>query len=1129
MKRLISSVLAIIMILGCMPLTSFAATEYTFGDYTYTVSGSDATIVSYPETATGSVSIPSSLNGYTVKKIGAYAFYACTNLTGVTIPNTVTEIGNYAFAYCVTLSKIDIPSSVISIGANAFKNSNQVTISCEAGSYAEKYAKEQGISTDTGGIVNKDTAASDGTTISLSKDVYEYKIGEEFPLSGELYSPKGTSGITLNWSVTDATGVTISTPASMLNTDANHIIFSALATGKKAGNYTVTVKTSNGASSSRTILIRDNDTFYQYSYMSDIWLNQNGRSNTWESNFIENVLLKSDRLCSVVADGLNSDKWFQAAIKEKDAIDYIFDPVSQTKESLNRTQLNETVILAFLKEAMNENAKQFNSVLLDAIDSDVVDKADTIYSDYIKTIYDLVSDGKDFVEGFDKIKKSTSAKNEFLANIKKNWNGFTKEGVFKDSASACDNTLAVIGAILDVATDANSFVQRVIGYCYAAEMSVEMQELLKSIRPYVNDDFKTSIDHVVGAINESIKTSLYLTGDLGKNIAFDVTNAFFWVFAKAIPGYGQLKIAYDIANGFTNVLLNTDNIANEYRKIDAMDQFLSAYKSAINNRKSKYISSGSEADAAAYVYSIQTYLHAFTIDLDYFIGFYKASKREGIVNITQNAIETGTYKLLNFITGKDVKTSYEKLLQTDSALRRDMNACYLSLSNNWIYVYLRDEKPDIYPLYLREEIREDIYTPSCSALLGPDGKTQLAWNIPTCFTGSDGNIYASPAAGYLDTVTITENVGGHIQKKTDEIYKMSNPIDFYYAAGFATFPKKYSVFASAQTSSGTENTNTKTTSLSNPVKTPTLKVLKGALTINDETSWLYDVQYEIYRDGKLVNTIARKDLKLRHQFIDSTAESGKIYNYSVKTKIMFSNGKSLTSGISNSVKLMPGLSYGKLSVKTEVVGNASLSYAKKISVYKSQMLKSATPKNGIRISWNTVEGASYEIYRLASYGTEYVLLDTLPKGTNSYIDDSVCNGITYTYEVVPVTEKNGVIEYDLESSGESTVQYVTETPEIKSVSIDNVTMNYKSSTTIKPKINADDGVTYTVKYESSNPKVASVDENGNVKALKKGNATITVTVTDQYGNVVKDTCTVTVKYTFIQWIIKILLFGWIWY
>ena len=100
---------------------------------------------------------------------------------------------------------------------------------------------------------------------------------------------------------------------------------------------------------------------------------------------------------------------------------------------------------------------------------------------------------------------------------------------------------------------------------------------------------------------------------------------------------------------------------------------------------------------------------------------------------------------------------------------------------------------------------------------------------------------------------------------------------------------------------------------------------------------------------------------------------------------------------------------------------------------------------------------------------------------------------------------------------------------VKSVSVDNVTMNYKSSTTINPEVDADEGVAYTVKYESSNPKVVSVDESGNVKALKKGNAAITVTVTDEYGNVVTDTCDVTVKYTFLQWIIIIVLFGWIWY
>ena len=42
-------------------------------------------------------------------------------------------------------------------------------------------------------------------------------------------------------------------------------------------------------------------------------------------------------------------------------------------------------------------------------------------------------------------------------------------------------------------------------------------------------------------------------------------------------------------------------------------------------------------------------------------------------------------------------------------------------------------------------------------------------------------------------------------------------------------------------------------------------------------------------------------------------------------------------------------------------------------------------------------------------------------------------------------------------------------------------------------------------------------------------AEIKVTVTDEYGNTVTDTCTVTVKHTFIQIIIIVVLFGWIWY
>ena len=100
---------------------------------------------------------------------------------------------------------------------------------------------------------------------------------------------------------------------------------------------------------------------------------------------------------------------------------------------------------------------------------------------------------------------------------------------------------------------------------------------------------------------------------------------------------------------------------------------------------------------------------------------------------------------------------------------------------------------------------------------------------------------------------------------------------------------------------------------------------------------------------------------------------------------------------------------------------------------------------------------------------------------------------------------------------------------VKSVSIGDITLNYKKSTTLKPKITADEGAEYTVKFSSSNTKVATVDNNGKVYAAKKGSATITCTVTDSNGNTVTDTCNVKVKLSFGQILITYILFGWIWY
>ena len=128
---------------------------------------------------------------------------------------------------------------------------------------------------------------------------------------------------------------------------------------------------------------------------------------------------------------------------------------------------------------------------------------------------------------------------------------------------------------------------------------------------------------------------------------------------------------------------------------------------------------------------------------------------------------------------------------------------------------------------------------------------------------------------------------------------------------------------------------------------------------------------------------------------------------------------------------------------------------------------------------------------------------------------------------IPCDVKDGYVIFKTNHFSEYAI--VEQSANVKSVSVSDIKLNYKKSTTIKPTIKADEGAKYTVKYSSSNTKVATVDENGKVYAAKKGSATITCTVTDSNGNTVQDTCKVTVKYSFGQWLIKILLFGWVWY
>ncbi len=95
--------------------------------YTYSLDENNhATITGY-NNASSIVSIPKTIDGYTVVKIGSNAFQNKTGITVVTIPDTVTEIGYGAFEDCTNLVKVDIADSVTKIGSSTFQNCTKLS------------------------------------------------------------------------------------------------------------------------------------------------------------------------------------------------------------------------------------------------------------------------------------------------------------------------------------------------------------------------------------------------------------------------------------------------------------------------------------------------------------------------------------------------------------------------------------------------------------------------------------------------------------------------------------------------------------------------------------------------------------------------------------------------------------------------------------------------------------------------------------------------------------------------------------------------------------------------------------------------------------------------------------------
>ncbi len=142
MKRTLSLLLILVLLLGMLPITSVSAATY---------SGYEGSLKWNLDTSTGKLTIsgngamPNNSNAYSyswfnyedyiksviiesgVTSIGDYAFYAYSNLTSLSLSNTVTSIGQYAFYNCDKLTSLTNTGYVTSLGRNAFYDCDALT------------------------------------------------------------------------------------------------------------------------------------------------------------------------------------------------------------------------------------------------------------------------------------------------------------------------------------------------------------------------------------------------------------------------------------------------------------------------------------------------------------------------------------------------------------------------------------------------------------------------------------------------------------------------------------------------------------------------------------------------------------------------------------------------------------------------------------------------------------------------------------------------------------------------------------------------------------------------------------------------------------------------------------------
>ena len=787
----------------------------------------------------------------------------------------------------------------------------------------------------------------------------------------------------------------------------------------------------------------NNDTpkpFLEKSYIADIWLDQRDdidstRESVWLKDF-----LNYTSVSGTIASMAQVSPDFTSALASWKAFELVFDPADITKEmTFGMTEIYEAFIFDLLeKSAEGDNTK---NIILKAVDC--VGEAGSMLEPYYAFIDDVctaIGGPADvirnlYMEGWHDSKITVDA--------------LMKMDSIKTISDKIGDNLAMqyLGLFIEEAETIADFFQMVTGFQLAYDMAEEMKTLLIEMKAKTTDIyFSTALDNVISAIGNANWASFIITTRFAEDTALNVAGELIKFAQQSNIYTAVLRMGYDAGKIISNVLANTDRIIDQYYECVAMTKFVDASKKAIVSLADRYLKSGSETDAGAYVYAMRLYKEIYLADLSCATALAKASTDEGLINFVGKTFDTAW----NWIQGKESpKTTYEEMSEDLEQITQNLTFIFDDITSSWKYdeQYLKEDYPQIYGLYVAEGLQDEHFAPRILATsLTKDGKVKVDWTLPYYYKEENNElIHVSLLRSKMDGVLIQQKTPSFeevIEEIEAEIYDDRTSTTMDLALDLSEFtdiiwglynnsglPRKISISAYSMDTGTKLFTPASTITMGNPIDQARIGVLndggKVMLYIYDKTNKQYDnIEYSIYRsvddgDRQLLTTIPRSMNLTGHLtvFQDQTAVLGHKYTYSVSSSMRFSNGTYLARSVSaNDTQYEAVLNYESLPLVERIDATyreASQNPPRKVRSNAANTVSYAeeTMLSGVLLSWNRLQRtsnksvSSYQVFRKASNGTFYKTIATVKADTTSYLDRDVLAGMTYDYMIVPVYTK----------------------------------------------------------------------------------------------------------------------------